>query len=102
MKIINIGKIISWSWIVLFGLELIASTVSSENLTKAQTNIESAKIAPIENDMTKKIKTAEFKRLLQTVAGGWNEGNARRLFRGRCSLHRAARQTSLRRKKGVV
>ncbi len=49
-----------------------------KNLIKAQINGKSAKITLVENSMTRKIKTAEFKNLLQTVADGWNEGNARK------------------------
>lgn len=79
MKIINIVKLNFLSWVVFFGLALIASIVFGKNLTKAQTNSKPTKIKimSIENGKTKKIKTAEFKKLLQTVANGWNEGNAR-------------------------
>jgi len=78
MKTMNIVKITFRVWVVFFGLVIISSLVFSENLTKAQTNSKSVKITPTENGMTKKIKTAEFKKLVQTVADGWNEGNARK------------------------
>lgn len=77
MKTMNIVKITFWSRIAFFGLVLISLMVFGQNLTEAQTNSKSVKITSIKNDMTKKMKTAEFKKLLQTIADGWNEGNAR-------------------------
>jgi SnoaL-like domain len=74
----NMVKVTSWSWLIFFGLALIASIVFSENLSKAQTNGKSAKIISSKNDVAKRKKIAEFQKLLQIVADGWNEGNARK------------------------
>lgn len=78
MKIINIEKVTLWNVFLWFALVTTGWISFGQNSAGAQNNIKSAKMTSKKNRMTKKLKTFEFKRLLQAVADSWNKGDARR------------------------
>lgn len=68
-----------------FGWLIAASVVATISFSLSQTPFETVVRVQSEqttpkagNMMTKKTTTEEFKRLMKTVANGWNEGNARK------------------------
>lgn len=77
MKTIEIKRATLCKVFVSFALVFAGLTIFSRNTAEAQTGSDPEKITS-KNKMSKKLKTAEFKRILQTVADGWKDGDARR------------------------